>query len=97
MKKTFFIILALAASICTLPAQGTLNDAGDNILGVYSGEQHGDVFKARITKSDDGTYKGQIFWMENDREADGSKRLDKKIRTRACAASRATKSYCSRG
>lgn len=78
MKKILLIILALAASICTLRAQGTLNASGDNILGTYLGEQHGDVFKARITKSDDGTYKGQIFWMENDREADGSKRLDKK-------------------
>ena len=78
MKKILLIILALAASICTLRAQGTLNASGDNILGTYLGEQHGDVFKARITKSDDGTYKGQVFWMENDREADGSKRLDTK-------------------
>ena len=78
MKKTILFFLALVASFCQLQAQGTLNETGDNILGVYLGEQKGDVFKARITKSDDGTYKGQIFWMENDREADGSKRLDKK-------------------
>ena len=78
MKKILLIILALAASICTLRAQEALNASGDNILGIYLGEQHGDVFKARITRQADGTYKGQIFWMENDREADGSKRLDTK-------------------
>ena len=78
MKKTLFIIMALVASICPLWAQGARNDAGDNILGIYLGEQHGDVFKARITKQADGTYKGQIVWVENDREADGTKRLDTK-------------------
>ena len=55
MKKILLIILALAASICTLRAQGTLNASGDNILGTYLGEQHGDVFKARITRQADGS------------------------------------------
>ena len=59
-------------------SQTVLNDKADNILGVYLGEQKGDVFKARITKAADGTYKGQIFWMKNDRQPNGSKRLDTK-------------------
>ena len=59
-------------------SQTSLNGKADNIVGTYLGEQKGDVFKARITKASDGTYKGQIFWMENDRQADGSKRLDTK-------------------
>lgn len=59
-------------------SQTVINDKADNILGVYLGEQKGDVFKARITKAADGTYKGQIFWMKNDRQPNGSKRLDTK-------------------
>lgn len=59
-------------------SQTVLNDKADNILGVYLGEQKGDVFKARITKAADGTYKGQIFWMKNDRQPNGIKRLDTK-------------------
>ena len=57
-------------------SQTSLNGKADNIVGIYLGEQHGDVFKIRIAKQDDGTYKGQIFWMENDKEPDGGKRLD---------------------
>ena len=78
MKKTVLLFFALVASLCQLQAQRALNEMADNIVGTYLGEQKGDVFKARITKASDGTYKGQIFWMENDRQADGSKRLDTK-------------------
>ena len=78
MKKTVLLFFALVAPLCQLQAQRALNGKADNIVGTYLGEQKGDVFKARITKASDGTYKGQIFWMENDRQADGSKRLDTK-------------------
>lgn len=78
MRKAVLLFLTLVASFYQLLAQGTLNVTGDNILGVYLGEQKGDVFKARITKVSDGTYEGRIFWMENDKEPDGSKRLDRK-------------------
>ena len=78
MKRFLSVLLSVVAFAWAVSAQADLNARRDNILGVYLGEQHGDVFKARITKSDDGTYMCQIFWMENDREADGSKRLDTK-------------------
>lgn len=78
MKRFLSVLLSVVAFAWTVSAQSDPNARRDNILGVYLGEQHGDVFKARITKSDDGAYMCQIFWMENDRKADGSKRLDTK-------------------
>ena len=36
-------------------SQTSLNGKADNIVGTYLGEQKGDVFKARITKTSDGT------------------------------------------
>ena len=59
-------------------AQNALNDAADNIVGVYQGTQNGDKFKAKIVKLTNGKYRGQIIWMQNPNDANGKKRLDKK-------------------
>ncbi len=82
------LIITLFASICTV-AQNSLNNAADNIVGTYSGELDGDKFKAKITKLADGSYRGQIIWVENDRDAQGHKKLDtknpdKKLRSTPC-------------
>ena len=74
--------------MCISPviAQNTLNDNADNILGSYSGKQGNDKFKAQIVKLTDGSYRGQVIWLEHDRDAKGNKILDtknpdKKLRT----------------
>lgn len=82
MRK-FAILLSAIVGIWVLSnnavyAQSKLNSAADNIVGTYEAWQNKDHFKATITKQSDGTYKGQVFWAERDREKDGSKRLDKK-------------------
>ncbi len=59
-------------------AQNALNDAADNIVGVYQGTQNGDKFKAKIVKLTNGKYRGQIIWMQNPNDANGKKRLDTK-------------------
>ncbi len=59
-------------------AQNALNNNGDNIVGTYEGTQNGDRFKAKIEKLKDGTYRAQVFWVENDKDANGNKRLDEK-------------------
>ena len=59
-------------------AQNVLNDAADNIVGVYQGTQNGDKFKAKIVKLTNGKYRGQIIWMQNPNDANGKKRLDTK-------------------
>lgn len=59
-------------------AQNVLNNKADNIVGDYQGVQGGEPFKARITKQSNGTYKAQIYWVKNDTEKNGAKRLDEK-------------------
>ena len=70
-------------------AQGALNDKADNIVGTYEGEQNGDRFKAKIEKMSDGTYRGQVIWLEHDSDKNGNKILDtknpnKKLRNTPC-------------
>jgi uncharacterized protein (DUF2147 family) len=59
-------------------AQNALNDKADNIVGIYESVQNGDRFRAKIEKLKDGTYRGQIIWMEKDKNKDGNKILDTK-------------------
>ena len=69
------IVLAIAAP---LAAQQSLNNQADNIIGTYSGKQGSDKFRAKIVKLTDGTYRGQVIWLENDKDRDGNKILDSK-------------------
>ena len=98
MRKAVLLFLTLVAPFYQLLAQGTLNVTGDNILGVYLGEQKGDVFKARITKVSDGTYEGDEFFgwrtTRNPTEANAS---TARIRTKACVMFLATRSCFSLG
>ena len=77
MKQIILIVMTL---FCVSPmmAQNALNDKADNIVGTYSGKQGDDKFKAKIVKLSDGTYRGQVIWLEHDKDAKGNKILDKK-------------------
>ena len=77
MKK---IVLLLMTLLCVSPmmAQNALNDKADNIVGTYTGKQGSDRFKAKIVKLSDGTYRGQVIWLEHDKDAKGNKILDSK-------------------
>ena len=78
MKKLFLIITLIGAFISTSMAQNALNDKAESIIGTYSGKQGDDQFKAKITQQKDGTFTGQIIWIEKDRDANGNKILDTK-------------------
>lgn len=78
MKKTIVIIFLLTAFLGSTMAQNALNDKADNIIGTYQGKQGEDTFKVGITKQADGTFKGQMVWLEKDRDAQGNKLLDEK-------------------
>lgn len=78
MKRLLMALMMLVAGMLPAVAQKGLNDAADNVVGTYSGQQGDDAFKVRITKLDDGTYRGQVIWMEHDKDAHGNKLLDKK-------------------
>ncbi len=77
MKRIFLLLITL---FCVMPvmAQSTMNDKADNIMGIYIARQGDDNFKAKIVKLTDGTYRGQIIWLENDKDANGNKILDSK-------------------
>lgn len=78
MKKFFLTLICALLAALPLSAQTSMNDKGDNIVGEYSGSQDGNDFKARISKKSDGTYKFQIIWMKDDKDANGNKKLDTK-------------------
>lgn len=78
MKKIFLTLLCVILATLPLCAQNTMNDHADNLLGDYAGSQEGNDFKARISKKSDGTYKIQVIWMKNDKDANGKKFLDTK-------------------
>lgn len=77
MKRIIFLLIAILFAIPVM-AQNSLNDNADNIVGTYSGKQGDDRFKVKIVKLSDGTYRGQVFWMERDKDAQGKKILDTK-------------------
>lgn len=80
MKCIKLITTLIVTLFCVniVVAQNMLNNRADNIVGTYEGVQEGHKFKAKIVKMTDGTYRGQVFWMENDRDEQGNKLLDVK-------------------
>ncbi len=77
MKKIASFIICIFSVIC-LNAQNPLNNNADNIIGTYLCKQKDNSFKVKIEKLSDGTYKGQLCWIEKDKDKDGNKLLDKK-------------------
>ena len=86
MKKLLMTLMAIAFTAMGALAQDV---SADDITGVWSGVQNGDRYRVRVTRLDDGTYQGQMVWLENDKDSDGRKRLDtknpdKKLRSVPC-------------
>lgn len=76
MKKMMKMVVA---AMCLLGAATTYaQSAADKIVGVYKVEEEGRQSKVRFTKCDDGTYQGQIIWLSEPNNADGSRKLDVK-------------------
>ena len=73
---TMLIVTLFCANFAV--AQNAFNNRSDNIVGTYEGVQEGYKFKAKIVKLTDGSYRGQVFWMEKDRDEQGNKLLDTK-------------------
>lgn len=48
----------------------------DKIVGVYQVEEEGHLSKVRFTKCDDGSYQGQIIWLSEPNNADGTRKTD---------------------
>ena len=78
MKKYIILFTLLCTIMGGAMAQNTLNNKAENIIGTYQSKQGDDNFKATITQQKDGTFKGQIIWLEKDKDANGKKILDEK-------------------
>lgn len=75
MKKFIFTLIAAIAFAMPSVSQ-SLNNRADDIVGEYLTDRGGSKSKVRVTKSDDGTYMAQIFWVENPLDKNGNKRKD---------------------
>lgn len=78
MKKIFILFTLLSAIMGASMAQNSLNDKAQNIIGTYESKQGDDNFRATIKQETDGTFTGQIIWLEKDKDANGKKLLDEK-------------------
>ena len=73
LAKVIAIALCLTNVLCVYA-----QSAEDKILGVYKAEEEGRISKVRFTKCDDGTYQGQIIWLSQPNNPDGTRKLDVK-------------------
>ena len=78
MKKALILLSLFTLFFGTAMAQNALNDKAESIIGTYLGKQGDDQFKVSITQQKDGTFKGQVIWLEIDKDANGKKLLDTK-------------------
>lgn len=77
MNKLLLLLAITMTFIGGTFAQNALNNKAESIIGTYQSKQGDDLFKAKIFKQKDGTFTGQIIWLEHDRDANGNKILDK--------------------
>ncbi len=75
MKK---FICMLVAGLCLLGSVAVQAQNPDRILGVYKAVEEGKESKVRFTRRPDGSYQGQIFWLKNPNNPDGTPKYDLK-------------------
>ena len=78
MRKLIAIIYSVMAFAVMSAAQSSRNADPDGITGEYEVIHQGENTKVRVTKDTDGTYRAQVFWVENRLDEDGNVRLDEK-------------------
>ena len=74
-----FIVALICAVFCATPMYAqSKNDNPDSIVGEYLTDRGGSKSKVRVYKEANGTYTGQVFWVENPYDKNGKKRKDVK-------------------
>ena len=73
----FFTRLALLA-VAALTVTGAAAQHADRILGVYKAVEEGKESKVEFTRQPDGSYRGQIIWLKQPDNPDGTPKLDVK-------------------
>lgn len=73
-----YVKMGLVALFALVATTTFAQSAADKIVGVYSVEEEGRQSKVRFTKCDDGSYQGQIIWLSEPNNADGTRKMDVK-------------------
>ncbi len=76
MKGTLKKLIVLAAAL--FAAAGVAAQDADRIVGIYKAVEEGKESKVEFTRRPDGTYRGQIVWLRNPNNPDGTPKLDVK-------------------
>lgn len=76
MKGTLKKLIVLAAAL--FAAVGVAAQDADRIVGIYKAVEEGKESKVEFTRRPDGTYRGQIVWLRNPNNPDGTPKLDVK-------------------
>lgn len=76
MKGTLKKLIVLAAAL--FAAAGVAAQDADRIVGIYKAVEEGKESKVEFTRRTDGTYRGQIVWLRNPNNPDGTPKLDAK-------------------
>ena len=74
MKKTLLLLLTFFLSAFVMSGQ----NRPDDIVGVWNATQNGKSSRVSITRASDGTYTGQVIWVEDKYDSNGKRRLDEK-------------------
>lgn len=69
-KKMILLVVAVVA------AAGVAAQDADRILGVYKAIEEGQESKVEFTRQSDGSYRGQIIWLKEPDNPDGTPKLD---------------------
>lgn len=76
MGKIFRRLLVPALALFV--AAGVSAQDADRILGVYKAVEEGKESKVEFSRQADGSYRGQIVWLKNPDNPDGTPKLDVK-------------------
>ena len=74
MKGTLKKLIVLAAAL--FAAVGVAAQDADRIVGIYKAVEEGKESKVEFTRRPDGTYRGQIVWLRNPNNPDGTPKLE---------------------
>lgn len=81
--------MAAMTAIFLLTGAAVQAQSADRLTGVYKAVEEGKESKVRFTRQADGSYNGQIIWLKNPNNADGTPKLDVKNPDKAKRSQRA--------
>lgn len=76
MKTLFKKLIVLTAAL--FAAAGAAAQDADRIVGIYKAVEEGKESKVEFRRQADGTYRGQIIWLRDPDNPDGTPKLDVK-------------------